>query len=207
LPAGRVHVKPNFYPGNPSVVPWAERGDYAVFAGRLTQEKGMEALVRAWAEWGEHAPELRIVGDGPLRSVLESMAARMPVRFLGQLPSLEAQAQIARAKLLVLPSEWFEGFPMVVREAFAFGTPAAVSNLGPLPSIVKSGVNGVVFEPANPQALLAIVRQAWQTPGMLERLGKGARESFEKLYTEDVNYARLMEIYEAAIRTNAERER
>lgn len=205
LPPGKVHVKPNFYPGSPAVIPWADRSDYAVFAGRLTQEKGVTALLRAWAEWTSihgDAPELRIAGDGPLRAELERMAANLPVRFLGQLSSDEAQGQIARARLLLLPSECFEGFPMVVREAFAFGTPVAVSNLGPLPSIVQSGINGVVFEPGSPSSLVSEVRKAWQSSDLLKRLAKGARQTFEELYTEDANYATLMRIYETAIKEN-----
>jgi glycosyltransferase involved in cell wall biosynthesis len=204
LPGERVYVKPNYFPGNPPMIPWAERGKYAVFAGRLSAEKGVQALVNAWLAWGADAPELRIVGDGPLRTELEKAVAVSNIRFLGQLPSGESIRQIGNARMLLLPSECFEGFPMVIREAFALGTPAAVSNLGPLPSIVNSGVNGVVFEPSTPQSLLATVRQAWQTPGMLEQLGKGARVSFDKLYNEDTNYARLIEIYEAAIQRSAE---
>lgn len=202
LPADKAHVKPNFYPGNPPVVAWNERGAYAMFAGRLSEEKGIAALVKAWISWGSEAPELRIIGDGPLRSELEQAAAGSAIRFLGQLPAEETIRQIAHARLQLLPSECFEGFPMVVREAFAVGTPAAVSNLGPLPSIVSHGVNGVVFEAADPQSLLAVVRNAWQTPGTLERLGAGARKSFETLYTEEINYACLMEIYRAAIERN-----
>lgn len=203
LPPSRVHVKPNYFPGNPPVVPWSERGNYCIFAGRLSAEKGVESLIKAWTEWGIDAPELRIVGDGPLRKELEAVAGSS-IRFLGQLPAEETIRQIANARFQLLPSEWFEGFPMVVREAFAVGTPSAVSNLGPLPSIVNNGINGVVFEAANPQSLLATVRKAWQEPGLLEKLGMGARQSFETLYNEDVNYACLMKIYEAAMKRNAE---
>lgn len=203
LPGDKVHVKPNYFPGNPIVVPWLERGAYAVFAGRLSDEKGVAALVKAWLAWGPAAPELRIVGDGPLRGVLEKSAIGRPIHFLGQLPADETIRQIANARLQLLPSECFEGFPMVVREAFAVGTPSAVSSLGPLPSIVHHGINGVVFEAANPQSLLTVVRNTWQTPGLLEQLGHGARKSFETLYTEDINYACLMEIYQAAIKRNA----
>ena len=202
LPASRVHVKPNFYPGHPGVVPWSERTGYVVFVGRLSEEKGVHTLLKAWKAWGSGAPELRIVGDGPVREKLESMAAGLPVRFLGQLPAAEAQAHIASASLLVLPSEWFETFGLVVGEAFAFGTPAAVSNLGSLPSIVKHGESGVVFEAANPESLLNTVRAAWQSAGALERLGQGARQAFEALYNEDANYQTLMHIYEQAIAEN-----
>jgi glycosyltransferase involved in cell wall biosynthesis len=184
LPAGRVFVKPNFYPGNPVVVPWAQRQPYVVFAGRLTAEKGVATLIRAWQLWGREAPELRVLGGGELRCELEAMAAGLPVRFLGQVDAAEAQRQIAQARLLVLPSECFEGFPMVVREAFAFGTPAAVSDLGPLPSIVRDGESGVVFEAASPGSLLNSVRAAWQTPAILQNLGQGARQAYDALYNE-----------------------
>lgn len=199
LPRERVHVKPNFYPGMPSVTPWSERIPYVVFAGRLAPEKGVINLLRAWQAWGAAAPELRLVGDGELRPELERMATGLSVRFLGQLPADRAQAEIANACLQILPSEWFEGFPMVVREAFAFGTPAAVSRIGPLPSIVTHGKSGIVFQPANPQSLLQEVRSAWETPGLLERLGQGARAEFESKYTEDANYATLKGIYRQAI--------
>jgi glycosyltransferase involved in cell wall biosynthesis len=203
LPAGRVFVKPNFYPGNPAVVPWAQRQPYVVFAGRLTKEKGLAALVRAWQLWGPEAPELRVLGGGELRGELEAMAAGLPVRFLGQVDAAEAQRQIAEASLLVLPSECFEGFPMVVREAFAFGTPAAVSDLGPLPSIVRHGESGVVFKAANADSLLQTVRTAWQAPAVLQNLGQGARQAYDALYNEDANYQALMQIYEQAMAQSA----
>lgn len=207
LPENKVHVKPNFYPGMPPVVPWSERKPYVIFAGRLGREKGVETLLHAWRLWGSAAPELRLVGDGELRAKLEHMAEGLPVRFLGQLSGSQAQTEIAGARLLVLPSEWFEGFPMVVREAFAFGTPAAVSDLGPLPSIVRRGVSGVVFAAANPRALFDEVRKAWETPELLEGLGRGARREFETKYTEEANYTTLKAIYEAAVLVNRERQK
>lgn len=199
LPREKVHVKPNFYPGNPAVLPWSERKPYVVFVGRLTAEKGVINLLRAWQAWGAEAPELRLVGAGELRPELERMAEGLPVRFLGQISAEQAQAEIANARLQILPSEWFETFGLVVVEAFAHGTPAAVSNIGPLPSIVEHGKSGIVFQPANPQSLLQEVRSTWETPGLLERLGKGARAEFESKYTEEANYATLMEIYRKAI--------
>lgn len=208
LPADLVHVKPNFYLGDPSVMRWTERRPSVVFVGRLSPEKGVLALLRAWMTWGTSAPELRIVGDGDLRGELEQLAAsssQVPIRFLGQLTSEAALDEIANAKLLVLPSECFEGFPMVIQEAFALGTPVAASNIGPLPSIVQSNMNGVIFEPGAPQSLLEVVRDAWGKGGELENLAEGARRSFETLYTEDANYRVLMTIYEQAMEVSRRR--
>lgn len=202
LPEGRVHVKPNFYAGNPAAVPWEKRNNCVVFAGRLSAEKGVENLISAWLRWGDSAPELRILGDGPLRGQLQKISSRAGgnnVRFFGQVSGKEAEDQIARAKLLILPSVCFEGFPMVLREAFAFGTPAAVSDIGPLPSIVEHGKSGVVFAPGNVDSLLKEVRTACEAPGYMEKLALGAKNAFGANYTEEANYQMLMKIYQAAI--------
>jgi glycosyltransferase involved in cell wall biosynthesis len=200
LPAARIHVKPNFYPGRPVVVPWADRAPYVLYAGRLSAEKGVQTLARAWQCWGTEAPELRIAGDGELLPHMRAITAGVPVRYLGQLSTSDAEQQIAGARLLIVPSECFEGFPMVIREAFAFGTPVAASNLGPLPTIVHAGESGIVFDPADPASLQRSIATAWSAAGLLERLGTGARREFETKYTEDANYDRLMQIYQQVIR-------
>lgn len=206
LPAERVHVKPNFYPGAPEVVPWAARRHCAVYVGRLSPEKGVHHLLDAWAAWGDAAPELRLVGDGPARAALEARAAGLGrVTFLGQLPAAQAEAEIARARLLVLPSTWFEGFPMVLREAFAFGTPAAVSGLGPLPGLVEHGRAGLVFGPGDPASLLREVRAAWEAPGALEARGAAARRAWQARYAERENAAALLEIYRRAVASQGAR--
>jgi glycosyltransferase involved in cell wall biosynthesis len=200
LPAERVFVKPNFYPGDPVATPWCARGDYVVFAGRLTPEKGPESLIRAWMMWGQGAPELRVLGDGPLRERLEQMARSAPgarIAFLGPVSSSVAEGHIAAAKLVIVPSQCYEGFPMVIREAFAFGTPVAASSIGPLPSIVHGGLNGTLFRPGDPASLLHEVQAVWSTPA-LQRLSEGARTSYRRAYTERANHDSLMEIYARA---------
>lgn len=202
MPADKMHVKPNFYAGNPAVVPFDARKGQVVFVGRLGREKGIHTLIEAWRHWGSGAPRLKIIGDGPLRGELQQGAQNLPIEFAGQVSAEAAQRVIANAQLVVLPSECFEGFPMVVREAFAFGTPVAVSRLGPLPDIVRHGQSGVVFEPADAASLLQTVRDVWQAPDLLASLAKGARSEFEEKYNEQANYHLLMDIYQKAIARN-----
>lgn len=202
LPVDKVHVKPNFYPGRPTEVPWGERAERVVFVGRLGAEKGVDHLVSAWLVWGAAAPELVMVGDGPLRGRLEasvSASAATNIRFIGQVDAAEAQRLIAGSRLLVLPSVWFEGFPMVLREALAFGTPCAVSDMGPMPDIVAQGAAGVIFRASDPVDLLRAVRELWADPARLERMGCRGRREFEAHYTESANYEALMTIYQEAI--------
>jgi glycosyltransferase involved in cell wall biosynthesis len=199
LPAVRVHVKPNFFPGRPVAEPWAKRERYVVFVGRLTREKGAATLVEAWRLWGDAAPELRIVGDGADRPALEAAGLGTRVRFLGQLDTAETFRQIARSCLVVIPSIVWEGFPLVLREAFAFGTPAAVSDVGPLPSIVEDGRRGLIFRGGDAASLLNTVRGAWTSDGVLAELGRRGREAYEQEYTEEAGYAALLRVYRAAM--------
>jgi len=201
LPADRVHVKPNFLAGSPHPNSWGERENYVVYAGRLSQEKGVESLVRAWLLWGSNAPELRVLGDGPLASTLFKLATkdqRVPIRFLGHLGQKEVINQIARAKLVVVPSICFEGFPMVIREAYAYGTPVAAARIGPLPTIVREHEQGLLFDPGDASAMESAIKAAWTKLGCLEAMSAGARRAYETYYTEEVNYRELMRIYEHA---------
>jgi glycosyltransferase involved in cell wall biosynthesis len=117
----------------------------------------------------------------------------------GQLPFDETQQRLSKGRLLVLPSLWFEGFPMVVREAFAFGVPVAASRLGPLPDIVPEGRAGALFEAGNVEILLRVVRGLWSDHARLAELAQGACKEFEEKYTAAVNYKMTMGIYAAAI--------
>ena len=202
LPEHKVYVKPNFFFGSSNILSWEKRGKYIVFVGRLSDEKGVRTLINAWKLWGNSAPELRIIGEGPLRTELESHTHGLNVKFLGHLPFNQTQQQIAAARLLVMPSEWIETFGMVLVEAFAYGTPVAVSNLVSLSQIVQSGDCGVVFDSCNSTSLLQTVRGIWDLHEDLRLLGVGARRLFEQSYNEDCNYQTLMHIYQQAISEN-----
>jgi glycosyltransferase involved in cell wall biosynthesis len=202
LPASRLHVKPHAVSGMPQPVSWDLRDDSVVYVGRLTPEKGVEHLIRAWIELGDDAPRLRIVGDGPLRPFLTQLVAEGRARnvtFLGTVAPNLAVEEISRAKLVIIPSTGFEGFPLVLLDALAWGTPCAVSNLGSLPTIVEHGGNGLVFEPGDFRAISKLIRLVWRDTEQLKRLSVGARKTFAEQYTEEINHRRLMDIYSAAI--------
>jgi glycosyltransferase involved in cell wall biosynthesis len=204
LPRQKIHVKPNFFPGHPKVIPWDERTLEVLFVGRLSEEKGLDKLLAAWDIWKrvDRVPRLTIIGDGPLKSEVTRRAEQLAIDFRGATTPSNAHSAIAHAKLLVVPSQCFEGFPMVVREAFAFGTPVAVSDIGPLPAIVKNGGAGIVCRTDTAESLLEGLRSAWRDVRHLTELSARARREFEESYTEEVNYQTLRTIYEAAQHEN-----
>lgn len=111
---------------------------------------------------------------------------------------------VARAAFQIIPSEWYEGFPMVVVEAYACGTPVVASQIGSLDEIVVEGVTGVKFAPGNPHDLAAKVKALWNNEELRSKLRQNARTAFEKKYSEGTNFEALMAIYQAAIKDHAQ---
>lgn len=210
LPAQRVYVKPNFYPAPPLPRPWLERQRKVVFIGRLSPEKGVHVLLEAWKEWGEAAPLLELIGDGKekenLRKSLKNTVAEKKVCFTGQLLFDQTQERLAEASLLILPSLCFEGFPMVIREAFALGVPVVASRIGAIPFIIKDGDSGMMFQPGDSTELLKVVKALWENSTRLSNMAEAARKEFEIKYTADENYDMLMEIYRAAIKIHKKKQ-
>ncbi|WP_284123830.1 glycosyltransferase family 4 protein [Parerythrobacter aestuarii] len=198
LPADKLHVKPNFYTGNPSVTDWGDRSGEIVFVGRLSREKGVHTLLEAWRHWGADAPRLKLFGDGDDREELMRQSVGLPIEFAGQVSPKEAVAAIANARLMVLPSEWFEGFPMVIAEAFAHGTPIAASEIGPLDTIVRTAGAGTSFPAANARVMQARIAELWSDQAALARCSSNARTAFEQHFTAEATVSRLREIYAAA---------
>ncbi|MBF0454242.1 MAG: glycosyltransferase family 4 protein [Magnetococcales bacterium] len=197
-----IRVKPHFLVKPPQPVPWSLRTGHVVFVGRLSQEKGVHLLLRSWEIWGKSAPELVLIGDGPDRTALENQVKKVgltdKITFLGQLPHAEAQKRVGQARLLILPSLCYEGFPMVLCEAFALGVPVAASNHGAMTSLIEDGKIGALFKPDCALELESRVRALWRSQKKLATMGKNARTEFEDHYAEKSNYSFLMAIYRSA---------
>lgn len=193
LPAHRIVVKPNFMFPDPGV--GQHRGGYGLFVGRLSPEKGLETLLQAWERIGDRFT-LKIVGDGPLAGLLEEPSSG--VEWLRWRSRDEVLALMKEAAFLVLPSEWYENFPMTLVEAFATGLPVIGSRLGSLAELIRDGETGRCFQPGNSADLAASLEWAIAHPMRLEVQGRVAREEFETRYTADRNYEMLTRIYASA---------
>jgi glycosyltransferase involved in cell wall biosynthesis len=103
-----------------------------------------------------------------------------------------------RAAFIVMPSLVYEGFPMVVAEAFSAGLPIIASRLGALAELVEDGVTGLHFNANDPVDLATKVRWAQSHPEHMREMGARARAMYLRRYTPQANYERLMEIYAEA---------
>jgi glycosyltransferase involved in cell wall biosynthesis len=196
LPKERVVVKPNYIgyiPGQCS-----DKQSYAVFVGRLKSEKGLHTLLQAWRKLPD--VPLKIIGDGELRGELESQVTTegLRVEFLGQLPRKAVLEQVSQAAIQIVPSQWYEGFPLVILEAYSCGTPVVASRIGSLNELVEENRSGVKFEAGNANDLADKVRGLWDSGTRLQAMGVYARDLVCARYNGEKNYQQLMQIYEQA---------
>jgi glycosyltransferase involved in cell wall biosynthesis len=183
----RIRVKPNFA----SALPRREGpGKDFLFVGRLSEEKGLDRLVRIWHDV---AARLIVVGDGPERAKLEALAPQS-VEFRGAVPREQVAGFLADARALVLPSICYEGAPRTVVEAFAAGVPVLANRYGALPSVVTHDATGLLVQPGDAGAWRAALG-ALLVDATSERLGEGAFSAWRNGYSPEQGLADLEAAY------------
>jgi glycosyltransferase involved in cell wall biosynthesis len=201
LPAEKIVVKPNFVYSDPSQ--GNGQGGYALFVGRLSPEKGLETLLKAWEKIGKQLP-LKIVGDGPLADMVADASQRLiGVEWLGRQPKEQVLTLMKEALVLVFPSMWYEGFPVVIAEAYAVGLPVIASNLGSPSSLIVHCRTGLHFRPNNPGDLTSQVEWVLNHPAEVTQMRQAARAEFEAKYTAQRNYQMLINIYHQLLSVKA----
>jgi glycosyltransferase involved in cell wall biosynthesis len=208
LPAAKISVKPNFADKDPGAGDGPmDGGGYALFVGRLSPEKGIDTILKAWDLLPDDLP-LRIAGGGPLGPQVKDAAARNPkVTWLGELPRAEIPAEMKGAKFLICASNWYESFPLIIVEALAAGLPVIASDIGVLPELIAHQRTGLLFRTNDATDLTGKVQWALRHPNEFARMRIHARREYESNYTADANYRALMAIYEDSWRLVPERAR
>jgi glycosyltransferase involved in cell wall biosynthesis len=196
LAAGRVHINPNFLTADPG--PGDGEGGYALFAGRLSPEKGVGTLLAAWRQLARELP-LKILGDGPeADQVAEAAAEHSNIEWLGWRSVAEVLALTGDARFVVVPSVCYESFNRTQLEAFAKGTPVLASRQGSMQAIVDHRRTGLLFTPNDPDDLVRQVRWLLDHPVAYAQMRRAARQEFEAHYTAKASHERLVRIYHAA---------
>ena len=165
-----------------------------LFVGRLEEMKGIELVVHAF----EQLPELTlcVAGEGPLKAPLQQYAKEKGlanIRFLGQLDKKQLDSYYAGSTALVVASQWYEGFPMVITEAYAHGLPVIAGNIGNMGSLIEDGKTGVLYAYDSREELRRAVSDfAGQEHSKMRQC---ARAYYEKRLSPQGNLAILEQIY------------
>ncbi|MEU5257583.1 glycosyltransferase family 4 protein [Amycolatopsis sp. NPDC021455] len=197
MPGERMAVKHNFVT-DPGVRRTGD-GSHVLFLGRITEEKGVGLLMRAWDRLGGAlGVPLVIAGTGPMQDEVAAWAAgRSDVTYAGLRNKAECRALTADAVAVVAPSTWLEAFGLVVVEAMAAGVPTVAAAHGAFPELVDDGVTGLLHVPNDAASLADRLRAV--AGDRNREMGDAARVRYEKDFTPAVGLDRLIAGYEAAI--------
>lgn len=172
-----------------------------VYQGRIAQEKNVEALLRAWkqAEMGLDS-KLLIVGDGPLKSSLETFyGSEYGIFWLGFIANENRRIDILRgADVFILPS-LVEGLSLSLLEAMACGLACLATDVGADGEVLEKGA-GVVLNTKTVRSQLKTLLPLFQDhPELTTLLGQKARKRVLEQYTLNSNINRLVELYTSVL--------
>jgi glycosyltransferase involved in cell wall biosynthesis len=190
LPPSLTATLPNFMP-NDEFAPASSAGDgeFALVAGRLTEEKGFDTAIAAARA---ASTPLVIAGAGPDEPRLRTLAAGGEVRFVGRLAPAELAALRRRAAVVLAPSRWEEPCPYSVLEAMAAGVPVLASDRGGLPEMLG---DSATLSASDQDAWAAALSELWEDPGLRAERGDQVIARARERFGEDTYYERLMRLY------------
>jgi glycosyltransferase involved in cell wall biosynthesis len=200
FPADLVHIKPNFSLSNVSTSQPTDRKDQIVYVGSLRKEKGVDLLLDAWERVHPQNFRLILLGDGPYRSELQARYGSInSVTWMGFQSMSEVSRVLGESKYIAICSRWYEGFAMVLLEAFNSGTPAIAPNHAAFPELMDAGRCGFLFEPSNVESLAEAIGHAVSISDTAWREHSAAALNNAAVYSSDASYVRLLEIYDTAL--------
>jgi glycosyltransferase involved in cell wall biosynthesis len=170
-------------------MPKTAKKDYFLYVGRISDEKGVGTLVKAFGGLDE---KLIIVGKGPVLRKLRAGAAHN-VKFVGKKPRQTVLKYMSQAKALIVPSEVNEVFPTVILEAYACGTCVIAPARGVFKEMIKEGKTGILYRPGSVGELTRKIIEV-DTHDRLRRMSKLAQKEALK-YTREGYYDKLIKIY------------
>lgn len=170
-------------------------GDAVIFVGRLKEQKGVEYLVRAMEDFDSR---LLVVGNGPCRSELESLASSLNVNaeFVGEVPPEEVSRYLLKSKVFVLPAVAGEGLPNALLEAMAHGLPVISTDIAGIGNVIEDGKTGYVVEPGNSEVIQKRLHRLLDDGTHRAQMGQQARECVAETYSWDVIISTLLSYYE-----------
>ena len=162
---------------------------YVLYFGRLSDEKGILTLLHAMKDLPQ--AHLHVVGDGPQEPQLRSFVQEHGLKnisFLGKKSGGELARLVQEARMIVVPSEWYDNSPLVIYEAMAYGKPVIATRLGGMPELIIEGETGLLFDAGNAEQLAEKIRHLWDRPELAERFGVAARAKAEQEFDPAAHY-------------------
>jgi glycosyltransferase involved in cell wall biosynthesis len=177
----------------------SEKEDYLLYLGRISEEKGIPALMKAMESFP--GVKLKIAGTGPLLESLKRQN-RPDIEFTGFISGKKLYDCIRKARFIIVPSECYENNTLVIIEAYTLGTPAIGSRIGGIPEFIQDGVNGFLFEPFSAGQMKQTIQKALElSSGAYADMCSRAHDFAAENFTEEAYCRKLTALYNDVINT------
>lgn len=199
IPNEKIVHLPNFVDIFPKLKPLEKKDNYFLYFGRLSHEKGVELLIKAFSKTRNELSnwKLKIVGDGPEKEKLKNLAkGQERIEFLGGKKGKELKQIIINANLVVMPSIWPENLPYSILESFVLAKPVIAAKSGGLTELIKDRQTGLLFKPGNENDLREKLIWANDYKKELKQMGKMAKKEVLAQYNSEKHYKKLIKVYE-----------
>jgi glycosyltransferase involved in cell wall biosynthesis len=199
-PEERIKHIPNALPVD-RFNPKFEPGDYFLYIGRLSSEKGISTLIEAFTSLKQSSIKLQITGEGPLEKELQKKAANdSRIIFTGYRTGNELRESIRNCFAVVVPSEWYENAPLSVLEAMAYGKPVIGANIGGIPEMIDHEKTGFLYSSSNADELKNVMEISLSLPKKtIAKMGKSARKRVKSENNQPLHRESLIALYAKAV--------
>ena len=198
----RIHCIPTFT-ASKTTIGEQQIGSYGLYFGRVTEEKGVETVIKAYEKLPEYT--VKIMGDDTtdeakrLKKYVENHKMKN-VEFLGFKSGEELENVIKGARFTLIPSIWYDNLPNTALESFQYSKPVIASNIGSLPELVIDGENGYLFKPSNVEDLIKKIKML-DDDTLVKKMGQASRKRLESRFAPQTHYEELMKIFNEAVKS------
>ena len=195
IPAAKLHHIPTFFDTKQPVAE-VQYDPYLLYVGRISKAKGLATLIKAFENTDY---KLKIIGfaDDNYENELKSSLSEKNhhIEFLGKKDFPEIIPYLTTCLCTIVPSEWYENFPNVIIESFAFKKAVIATDIGSLPELVKNNETGLTFSYRSPEDLQKKVAYMLANPHEAQRMGENACQYVHQNYSKEIHYTQLMKLF------------
>ena len=197
IPKEKIEAIHNFIDINNYNLDTEDEG-YALYFGRLSSEKGILNLIKAFSKLDKG--NLYIAGQGEekenIEKFIEENKLKNRIKLLGFLEPDEMKEKISKCKFVVVPSIWYENCPYSVLETLAIGKPVVGAKIGGIPELIADGKTGFVYSTV--EELSNQMDKLFNDSNLVKKMSKQAKEE-AKTFSKDEYYKKIIKIYEKAL--------
>lgn len=201
FPISKVKVLPHFNYGtaalasDSTVTKKPATHPYALYIGRIEENKGISHLVRAF---GRSGYPLRLIGTGSYESKIKKYCSEKKftaIEFFGYIPPEQLSNYYREALFVVVPSVWYEVFGLTILEAFNFSKPVVAADIGAIPEIVENGKSGLLYRPGDTEDFCKKTKWMFDNPESARQMGLDAQKIAADRFSSEKYWEELQKLH------------